>query len=320
MDNKLITYFKHIIQLETTIMIQKDTLEKLQHEISLLGHRNSFQKPVKQQAVMPSVQYQVQNENYDTAYPGGYATIFGCISGLIGILYGLADGSNIIFGVLGAGLFGFIGLLIGLGIGAIIGAIVGAAKSAEASSNNELAQMHAEEEAQRLYEKAQKDVEIQYRKDLEKYKQDLANDAYRVSIELKQKDALSTIYQQLEIKHHETEQVLESFYHKGNIYSTYRNIIAICHITEYLESGICTELTGPNGAYMVYKHEMYEERKIKQLDTIITQLNQIHFDNQMLNASLQQIENSVSNLTGVVTEIKKYRRTQLQKMNKCSMK
>lgn len=68
------------------------------------------------------------------------------------------------------------------------------------------------------------------------------------------------------------------------IYITYWNIIAMCHISEYLKSGICTELTGP-----------------------------IHFDNQILNSSIQQINFRVSDLIGVVDEVKRVQMENAQK-------
>ena len=50
---------------------------------------------------------------------------------------------------------------------------------------------------------------------------------------------------------------------------------------------------------------MYEKKKIEQLDTIISKLDQLHFDNQILNSSIQQINDRVSELTDVVGEVKR---------------
>lgn len=184
-------------------------------------------------------------------------------------------------------------LFLGGAGGFVLGAVFSAIKMIYASAANKKSQKNAEKEANRLYGE-----------DVLRYNNDLAADAKRVSDELRQKAVLEDTCRQLKEKHEGTLQTLTKFYDAADIYVTYRNIIAMCHIAEYLKSGICTELTGPHGAFMVFKYEMYEKKKIEQLDKIITQLDQLHFDNQMLNASLKQINRSVSDLMDVVDEVK----------------
>ena len=180
--------------------------------------------------------------------------------------------------------------------GLILGAIFSVIKMIYASAANKKSQKNAEEEANRLYGE-----------DVLRYNNELAADAKRVSDELQQKAVLEDTCRQLKEKHEGTLRTLTKFYDAADIYIIYRNIIAMCLIAEYLKSGICTELTGPHGAFIVCKYEMYEKRKIEQLDKldkIISQLDQLHFDNQMLDASLKQINSHVSELVDVVDEVK----------------
>jgi len=305
MDKKFITCLDHIIDLEKTSIIQDKTLQSLQHEISNMGKSRTYQKPVKQNVYMPSVQYQIQSERFEFDFVSNGGNICAVICGIIGLFVGFATTDGFLFKILGAILTAGVGLLIGYVAGWVLGALIGIFSSSAASAKNEQARINAEKEAQRLYEEAQKKAEIQYKNEMAKYSNNLANDAQRVSAELKQKEILKQIHQQLYQKHKETQKLLTMFYDKADIYITYRNIIAMCHIAEYLKSGICTELTGPNGAFMVFKYEMYEKKKIEQLDTIISQLDQLHFDNQILNSSLRQINGRVSELIGVVGDVKR---------------
>lgn len=305
MNKNFITCLDHIIDLEKTSIIQDKTLNSLQHEISQLGKSKQYTKPVRQEVYMPSVQYQTKSDRFEFDFVSTGGGICAAIFGFIGLIVGFATTDGFILRALGAVLTGGVGFLIGFVVGWVLGAIIGVVNSLAASDKNEQARKNAEKEAQRLYEEAQKNAEIQYQNEMAKYSNNLADDAQRVSAELKQKEILKEIYQQLYQKHKDTQKLLAKFYDKADIYVTYRNIIAMCHIAEYLKSGICTELTGLNGAFMVFKYEMYEKKKIEQLDTIISQLDQLHFDNQILNSSLQQINGRVSELIDVVGDVKR---------------
>lgn len=71
------------------------------------------------------------------------------------------------------------------------------------------------------------------------------------------------------------ESALNSLYDMGIIYPKYRNLVAISAIYEYLSSGRCNSLDGPNGAYNLYEMELRQNIVIGQLSTIIANLNQI---------------------------------------------
>lgn len=68
---------------------------------------------------------------------------------------------------------------------------------------------------------------------------------------------------------------LNEHYEKNIIYPKYRNIVAISTIYEYLSSGRCFELEGPNGAYNMYEMEMRQNIIIGQLSAILRNLESI---------------------------------------------
>ena len=71
------------------------------------------------------------------------------------------------------------------------------------------------------------------------------------------------------------EEALISLYEEGIIYSKYRNLVAVSTIYEYLASGRCDQLEGPNGAYNLYEMELRQNIVIGQLSTITEHLEQI---------------------------------------------
>lgn len=74
----------------------------------------------------------------------------------------------------------------------------------------------------------------------------------------------------------ETENILEKLYSNNFIHSKYRSLIATGQIYEYLETGRCNELEGPNGAYNLFENELRQNIIILQLDEISMQLDNLN--------------------------------------------
>ena len=74
---------------------------------------------------------------------------------------------------------------------------------------------------------------------------------------------------------HMLEKSLDSLYEMGIIYPKYRNLVAVSTIYEYLSSGRCDRLDGPDGAYNLYEMELRQNIVIGQLSSIAENLNQI---------------------------------------------
>ena len=73
----------------------------------------------------------------------------------------------------------------------------------------------------------------------------------------------------------DSQNVLRKLYDLDVIYPKYRNIVAMASINEYFESGRCTELKGPNGAYNLYEQEIRMNLIIVSLGAILNNLNAI---------------------------------------------
>ncbi len=83
----------------------------------------------------------------------------------------------------------------------------------------------------------------------------------------------------------EVKRMLDNLYSKDIIFPKYRNFTAVAQVLEYLISGRCTELEGPNGAYNLYESELRQNIIIDKLDTIIGQLESLNRTmNTMCNA------------------------------------
>jgi hypothetical protein len=95
---------------------------------------------------------------------------------------------------------------------------------------------------------------------------------------------------------------LEGLYRKDIIFPKYRNFIAINQIAEYIDSGRCTELEGPNGAYNLFESELRQNIIIDKLETVINQLEQIKQNQFYIYQAMRDTRNAIDNMNiSVVT-------------------
>lgn len=97
------------------------------------------------------------------------------------------------------------------------------------------------------------------------------------------------------------ENALEKLYNEDIIFQKYRNMVAITTINEYLESGRCYALEGPDGAYNLYEMELRQNIVIGQLSSVINNLEQIRNNQYML---YKEIKNSNEKIDEIIYEIK----------------
>ena len=101
------------------------------------------------------------------------------------------------------------------------------------------------------------------------------------------------------------EEALISLYEEGIIYSKYRNLVAVSTIYEYLASGRCDQLEGPNGAYNLYEMELRQNIVIGQLSTITEHLEQIKENQYTLYYEIQNANrSSESTLSSIGDDVK----------------
>ena len=94
----------------------------------------------------------------------------------------------------------------------------------------------------------------------------------------------------------DSRQLLEQMYARNIIYVKYRNLPAISSFLDYFSSGICTDLTGPHGAYSRYENDARMNAIITRLDRISMQLEQIQYNQQRLFEAVRACNETVNRL------------------------
>lgn len=100
-------------------------------------------------------------------------------------------------------------------------------------------------------------------------------DKRRVENELKEKEFLITERDKVERQIAYVKQDLIEAYSAGVIFETYRNFCAVSSFYEYIASGVCDTLDGPDGAMRLYRNEVLQGRIIDSLQTVVSQLEDI---------------------------------------------
>ena len=80
------------------------------------------------------------------------------------------------------------------------------------------------------------------------------------------------------------------------IFGKYRNFIALSSFYEYLMSGRCSTLEGPDGAYNIYEAEIRADQVIAQLSDVLTSLEKIKNNQYMAYSQLSSINSSLGRL------------------------
>lgn len=100
-------------------------------------------------------------------------------------------------------------------------------------------------------------------------------DKIRVENELKEKEFLTAERDKVERQIVYVKQDLMEAYSVGVIFETYRNFCAVSSFYEYIASGVCDTLDGPDGAMRLYRNEVLQGRIIDSLQTVVSQLEDI---------------------------------------------
>ncbi len=94
------------------------------------------------------------------------------------------------------------------------------------------------------------------------------------------------------------------------IFPKYHDLVAYSQFYEYFQSGRCTSLTGPDGAYNLYENELRQNIIIGKLDDISNSLEEIKQNQYMIyselksiNSNISKLDDSMNKILGKVTEI-----------------
>lgn len=121
-----------------------------------------------------------------------------------------------------------------------------------------------------------------YEKEMKTYNRNVTADRIRIERENREKEHLSAILCQLKDEHQITSRTLERYYSIDLIYPKYRNLVAMCSIYEYFQSGRCDALTGHEGAYNIYESEVRFGMILTKLEDIGTKLDRIKENQSIL--------------------------------------
>ena len=110
-------------------------------------------------------------------------------------------------------------------------------------------------------------------------------------------------------KRNETLKVLDEYYKPNIIFPKYHTLPALTSIYEYISSGRCDDLTGPNGAYNLYEAELRQNTIIEKLNVIIDNLEQIRKNQYALYQELTRINDNTRKISNEMTAIRGYTQT-----------
>lgn len=135
-----------------------------------------------------------------------------------------------------------------------------------------------------------KDVnkDYNYRKEQQEYVENHGEKA--VSIITYNQNQLRTTYKFL-------NDNLTKAYSTGFIYKKYQTMEACATILEYLESGRCYELEGPNGAYNKYEDEMRDGLIISTLGQISMKMDTIIENQRSLESAVRMVAKNINEMT-----------------------
>ena len=94
----------------------------------------------------------------------------------------------------------------------------------------------------------------------------------------------------------ENRKVLDEFYEKNLLHPKYRNLPAVASIYEFLQTQLCFDLVGPNGAYYLYEQKVAWGIIIEKLDDISNDLKEIKCNQRMLYNALEETKTITNNL------------------------
>ncbi|MCM1540567.1 MAG: hypothetical protein NC121_04835 [Blautia sp.] len=138
-------------------------------------------------------------------------------------------------------------------------------------------------------ERKTKNKEIQKRDDKEQadYEEALQGEKRRLEIENLQRQSLACDISNFEIDRGICSRTLSDLYACNILHPKYRNFAAAASFYDYIDTGRCSSLEGPNGAYATYEMESRMDKIISKLDQVLDKLEQIRQNQEMLYSEIR---------------------------------
>ena len=156
----------------------------------------------------------------------------------------------------------------------------------------------------------------------------MKNAAYRENSRLADQQTLATLQKSLEDYTQTMDEyagMRDELYAMDILYPDFRNPIAEDYLIRYLEMGICTELTGPNGAYRLYLDDIRTGKIVQAVQSLEARIdyigsvlvheirassNALCRQVQAMNTSLDELNNNLT--TGLAHVNESFARSQAQ--------
>lgn len=131
-----------------------------------------------------------------------------------------------------------------------------------------------------------KKCEQEYEANLRIYNEEVQMDTIRIENEKKQQKILIGQREVLKNRLATARNYLNDFYDRVGIDKNYRYLIPIGYMSEFLQLGIATKLTGIDGLYYLVRKELRMDQMQASLDEILDKLDQIIDNQHMLHGQL----------------------------------
>jgi len=264
-------YIEKVFDVEKNVYVLEQGTARMNSYMQGLGHPGHPQQP------------QIQKPESVFADLGDFIVICGIIGAIIGLIVAVSTSSHQYEGF-------FMNLILTffsgfgwarIGIGFLIGAaIVLAILSLMAIKSRSDSNKENKQAAQR-------------------YENIVVQDRQRVSIELSKRNQVLQFFNATDNELANTRQTLAQVYDLNIIHPNYRNFVAVASFHQYFDTGRCTTLDGPNGAYNLYEAERRQNMIIGQLDTVIGQLEQIKNNQYMLYDAINESNRKIDKITQI---------------------
>lgn len=264
-------YIYIILDMEKNVYIQKQTLENLYQRRNSLGIQNRIDIPKSNKAIA---------DYEDFILSAGF--VCAVIGFVIGIIITWRNS------ILLAPLVGLIiALIAGFTGGIIIGPLI----------------------AISVRKKEQDKYDLEYQFKMSEYDRLKKADENRVKKELIYRSRIQNDIEELERQYSDSKRHLETMYGRNIIHPKYRhNIIAISAFYQYLSEKrtYCLEFdqsTGDRGAYNIYNEEVQRGVIISQLNLVLTKLDQVINNQEILQRTMIDANNKINYLSNDINNM-----------------
>ena len=107
-----------------------------------------------------------------------------------------------------------------------------------------------------------------YEADITAYNREYESYLTSIKIESKAIDEIDQAIIDMRSRIRELDILRQELYSNSTLHPHFQNIMAVNHMREYIDFGICSELEGPNGAYAVYMNDVRTNRICSSIDEL----------------------------------------------------